>query len=138
MSFFTPTDSLTINMGAGNDSLTINYFEEGLGTSLIVDGEAGDDTITVPAGVTVSTREIAGTDHLNDLSSGPSGSLSFSAETIDVDAGASLLAHGASSGNVDLTAFATSTATADLATSIDVDGAVIETLWKGDLPETAE
>jgi len=66
-----------------------------------------DQTINVGPNVTISSRQIAGTDHLNNASTGNSGSLVFKAPEINLFAGSKVLAHadnGWTSGTVTLDA----------------------------------
>ena len=65
-----PIDSLQINAGLGDDSLTIGSLDLGAAT-LSVEGEAGSDTVTIAAGAALTV-----------------GALSLNAETIAVGAGA--------------------------------------------------
>ncbi|MCG8448164.1 MAG: hypothetical protein MI725_01115, partial [Pirellulales bacterium] len=58
-------------------------------------------SIDVAAGRIISTRQISGSDLLNDDSSGDSGDISFTAHTITVNTGAMLLAHASGSGGHD-------------------------------------
>ena len=50
-SYFTaaPTDTLTINGGSGNDSITIQYLDEEFGADIVVNGGAGNDFIKINA-----------------------------------------------------------------------------------------
>ncbi|MEO1591091.1 MAG: hypothetical protein AAFU71_07345, partial [Cyanobacteria bacterium J06632_22] len=74
----------------GSDSVTFAGDALLQGGSLTVDAE----TISVNADVVVSTRELItpGTDPTSGVSAGDSGRISFSGETIDIAAGAKLLA----------------------------------------------
>src|SRR4030095_6662902 len=91
VSFNVPSESLTIRMGTGDDTLTMNEFDFGLGTALSVLGQGDYDTIAVAGAAVVSTRQIAGADSFGDPSTGDSGALAFTAETIDLNAGSALL-----------------------------------------------
>src|SRR5689334_8588797 len=87
VAFNHPTASLTINLGGGNDTLTVQLFDSVLGAALIIDGQAGVDTITVPATGVVTTRAFGGANPATDPSTGNSGNVTWSAETITVAAG---------------------------------------------------
>ena len=71
------------------------------GADYIVDA---DNSITVAAGVTISTRQVAGGesgDHANAPSEGDSGSIQLTAPKITVGRGARLLAHAINEGGTD-------------------------------------
>ena len=93
VTFANPTQSLTVDLKGGSDTLTINGFATGIGTSLFVKGGGGSDAVIIAENALVSTRAIAGTDHMDGLSTGDSGEIHIEAETIEVRAGAKLLAH---------------------------------------------
>jgi len=66
-----------------------------------------DEKITVDSGVTISTRKISGSDHLNDVSTGDSGSITMEAPEIELSNGSALLSfadNGFTSGDITLTA----------------------------------
>lgn len=66
-----------------------------------------DDEILVGDGVTISTRNVSGSDHLNGTSVGDSGNLTLEAPEINIEHGARLLAHadnGYTAGKVTLLA----------------------------------
>ncbi|MCP3913837.1 MAG: hypothetical protein GY713_23190, partial [Actinomycetia bacterium] len=129
LSFLAPSDSLTIRMGGGDDSLAItDDFAPGAGLDFTVLGEAGADTVTISAGVTVATRAFGGADPLTDASIGDSGNLLIQAEAVSVQTGGRLLAHadgGFLGGNVTLAAAVTQTGQASVATGVTLTGAVI-------------
>ena len=121
--FANPTNSLTINMGGSllttTDVLTVESVDASFNASLIINGDFGDDavtistdlvlggkdvrvkaeTITVDAGVTISTSH----------SGGDSGDIAFQGQTITIDSGSNLLADTAAgsahqAGNITLKA----------------------------------
>ncbi|MEJ2723027.1 MAG: LEPR-XLL domain-containing protein [Deltaproteobacteria bacterium] len=89
-SFSIPSISLTINGDDGDDSVTVANDLIMPGADLTINAE----TITVDPGVTMSTRQIdASGDPLIDSSTGDSGDITFTGETITVGSGSNLLAH---------------------------------------------
>ncbi len=60
LDFLVPADAVTINLGAGDDQLRITSLEASFATQLIVNGDAGSDTLdasAVSAGVTLNGGE---------------------------------------------------------------------------------
>jgi len=94
--FNNPTSSLSINLGGGDDSLTIESLDSAFSADLTVTGDDGDDsvtfandlflnggnleitaeTVTVNDGITISTRQVA-SDHVSGNSTGDSGNIYF-------------------------------------------------------------
>ena len=94
-SFAIPTVSLTINGGAGADTVTLASDLLLPGANLTVLAE----TITVSGGVTVSTRQVApGGDLETALSTGPSGNIVLTGISVTVSRSAKLLAQDNSPG----------------------------------------
>ncbi|MEJ2167167.1 MAG: hypothetical protein P8X90_16690, partial [Desulfobacterales bacterium] len=136
IAFTNPADSLTVNLKSGTNSLTLGDFDPDFGASLYiqdfdtgavqverplvlpgVDLSVSAGTITLAPGVAVSTRRIAGSDQANDASTGDSGNITLSGQTINIGTGAQLLAHvedGSvhSAGNIELTVANTAVTTA--------------------------
>ena len=128
VAFNHPTSSLTINLGAGNDTITIQTFDSVLGASLTINGQAGTDTITVPTAGLVSTRAIGGVNYATDPSTGNSGSMTWNAETITVAASGSVFAQatgGFTAGNIQLQAVATQSVVGNVATLVQLTGAIV-------------
>ena len=103
--FAIPTNSLTLNLGGGDDTLTITRFGHGYGASLTVNGGESlflGDTIIVASGVLVSTRALSNpgvvrsnpsSAHTTEHSIDDSGQVKLYAEKIDIKAGARILTH---------------------------------------------
>jgi hypothetical protein len=92
--FEIPTESLTIDLGGGNDGLTVATDLSLSGADLTIRAE----TITVNPGVTISTREILPDgNHLSSESIADSGDITFEGEKIMVGSGAALLAQAENS-----------------------------------------
>lgn len=104
--FVNPTDSLTINMGAGSDSLTITSLPD-FNASLTVDGGASADSITLSNNITLGSAT-------------SNGNLSFTAETINLGANINTDA-GTNHGNVTLSGSTAINVTTGV--TIDTNGA---------------
>ncbi len=102
--FDAPTESLTVHLGAGSDTIIINSYGHGFGASLIIDGGTpgyDGDTVIVEAGAVISTRHLINSgaasvifaDHKSGESIGDSGEIALYAEIIEVRSGAQLLTH---------------------------------------------
>lgn len=90
-----------------NLTITLNDFTFGANKTF-----QADNKITVAAGVTISSRQVSGGDHLNGASTGNSGNLTFEAREIEIGSGAQILAQGGngfSGGDVSLKATDTAT-----------------------------
>ena len=60
ITFANPTNSLTINAGSGDDTITLSSFDAAFNASLSVNGDAATDTINVNAGLALTgTKAIA-------------------------------------------------------------------------------
>lgn len=124
-------NTLTLDLGNGDDILTLDSFDDAFAGSLSVSNGAGideiavkanaaissdggnislaSDKITVNAGALLSTRVISGNDHKNNASTGNSGSINLIAPEITIGDGASLLTHvenGSAFGAGDISMFA--------------------------------
>ncbi|MFH0780998.1 MAG: DUF4347 domain-containing protein [Pseudomonadota bacterium] len=60
--FSLPTNSLTINAGDGDDIINLVSLDRNFAASLTINGEAGNDVITIGSGVNVSNATINGND----------------------------------------------------------------------------
>lgn len=80
--------NVTINSGNGEHEVNFNKSLSLKGGDLIVNAE----TINVRNGVTLSTRQIAGNDYLNALSTGNSGNIRFTGKSVTLTS-ANLLTH---------------------------------------------
>lgn len=107
----TVTGKLSVELGNGNDSVTIGALDLGLAELAVTDSVAtvelmgaviasggisleASESITVVASATLSTRQTAaGADLVVDASTGDSGAIEFSAPTITIGSAARLLAH---------------------------------------------
>gem|GEM_PF-4139205 len=90
-----------------NLTVTVNDFTFGANKTF-----QADNKITVASGVTISSRQVSGGDHLNGTSTGNSGNLTFEAREIEIGSGAQILAQGGngfSGGDVSLKATDTAT-----------------------------
>ncbi|MDX1948441.1 MAG: LamG-like jellyroll fold domain-containing protein [Pirellulaceae bacterium] len=86
VTFANPTSSLTVNLGTGNDTLTISSVDAAYGASLAIHGDAGTDTVNLNA----------------DINFASGSSLTVNSETVAVGASANLKAAG--TGTVSITA----------------------------------
>ena len=96
--FANPSGSLTVNMGAGSDTFTVAALDSGFDADVNINGEGGDDAISVQAVTGSGTYTIAGGDD-SDTLTGPN-----AATTWDLDATSSFTSGGAT---VDFSAFET-------------------------------
>ncbi len=112
VSFPDPSNSLTINLGNGNDTLAINALDPGFGGSLTVKGGSGVDEIDISQNVQLKL---------------PGHSLSLSAQTIRVNTGVTInTTKAGGNGTISLTAVDTQTGTNGSAnTLIQITGATI-------------
>lgn len=85
---FSPTSKLTINAGAGDDTIAVNWFVS-TGASLVIEGNAGNDSVVIAKNLSLN-----------------GGGLTVNAETISVASGVTIdtTKVGGSSGAISLTA----------------------------------
>lgn len=58
--FTNPKESLTINLGDGDDQLTIGTIDAGFKASLEIDGEVGDDEVTIDVALALGSADAKG------------------------------------------------------------------------------
>src|SRR5581483_3108973 len=127
-SFALPTNSLTVNLLGGDDTLQINSFESTSGASLTLNGGTGTDAVTVAPNAVISTRNTGGGDPLSAPSTGNSGAASIAAETISIETGAQVRADadsGFTGGAITLNAIAIGDGSSDANASVLIDGATV-------------
>ncbi len=112
--------SLKVQGGDDDDTLTVSNMVANV--VLTLDGNDGMDTVIISDNALVCTREISGSDCVNDVSTGDSKDIAILAETITIGDGAKILAHvedgsSFSAGDITLTA---SDATFNYTPGIDV------------------
>ncbi|MEM6446315.1 MAG: hypothetical protein AAF704_07085, partial [Cyanobacteria bacterium P01_D01_bin.123] len=56
--FVNPTNSLTINLGLGDDTINLETLDDGFSASLTVEGDGGDDTINVTSALTLQNQTL--------------------------------------------------------------------------------
>ena len=95
---FSPTSKLTIDAGAGNDTIAVNWFVS-TGASLVIDGKAGNDSVVIAKNLSLS-----------------GGGLTVNAESISVATGVTIdtTKVGGTSGAISLIAADTQSQTATL------------------------
>ena len=67
--FNNPTNSLTINAGDGNDSITISSIHSGFGAALTINGGIGNDTVALNADLNLASGKSLDVDLQNDAAS---------------------------------------------------------------------
>lgn len=87
--FAAPSNSLTIQSGAANDSITVSGVDSKFNAKLLIDGGINDDSFVINLALTGSTT-LLGSDGLDSFTLGPSGSL---IGTIDGGSGSDTLSY---------------------------------------------
>ncbi|UCD79969.1 MAG: LEPR-XLL domain-containing protein, partial [Desulfobacterales bacterium] len=110
--FTNPMTSLTVHLKSGHNTLTLGQFDPGFNASLYIqdfgpsevqvaqpivlpgrDVAISAEAINIAPEVAISTRQVSGSDHANAPSTGDSGNIALSGQSIIIGSGAQLLAH---------------------------------------------
>src|ERR1043166_6057420 len=143
--FASPTDSLTIDAGTGNDVVNITSVDGGFHATLVINGGTGDDAIDVAADITFAADRnldinlqndaaTPGVDQIrvatnaNLLLSGTGSANLAASRSILLDSGSSIIT---ADGNLTLAANQQSTATTGPFTGITVGSATVQSTGSG-------
>jgi hypothetical protein len=135
ITFNNPTDSLTINAGAGDDTITVQSLDAAFAADLTITGDAGKDAVTINGALSLPGHDVAITAESINVNAGittGTGNITLNAEAVDNtvlgDAQAQILINNAtlSGGTIDISANSSVTATASLAFTLPANLALID------------
>ncbi|MCX5734321.1 MAG: LEPR-XLL domain-containing protein, partial [candidate division NC10 bacterium] len=135
ITFNNPSISLTINAGAGNDTITVQSLDSTFNANLVINGDGGVDAVTVDGAVGLTGHDVTITAETITVNAGittGTGTISLIAEAVDNsvlgDAQAQVVINNAtlSGGTIDISASSSVTATASLAFTLPANVALID------------